>query len=64
MEKELYSAVNQNVKLIRQEGYTLPSYAMIGAELQNPSTGAIVAMYPGRGQNMSGEAVQDLRLST
>ena len=52
MEKELYSAVNQNVKLIRQEGYTLPSYAMIGAELQNPSTGAIVAMYPGRGQNM------------
>ena len=53
MEKEMYSAVDQNVKLIRAEGYTLPSYALIGAELQNPKTGAIVAMYPGRGQNMS-----------
>jgi membrane peptidoglycan carboxypeptidase len=51
-EVALYSAVNQNVKLIRQEGYRLPSYAMIGAELQNPGNGAIVAMYPGRGQNM------------
>jgi membrane peptidoglycan carboxypeptidase len=53
MEVELYDAVNENVKLIHEEGFTLPSYAMIGAELQNPSDGAIVAMYPGRGQNMS-----------
>src|SRR6516225_2765573 len=53
MELALYSAVNQNVKLIRQEGFTLPSYAMIGAELQNPANGAIIAMYPGRGQDMS-----------
>ena len=52
MEVALYSAVNQNLKLIRQEGYRLPSYAMIGAELQNPANGAIIAMYPGRGQNM------------
>jgi membrane peptidoglycan carboxypeptidase len=52
MEVALYQAVDENVKLIRQEGYTLPSYAMIGAELQNPANGAIIAMYPGRGQNM------------
>jgi membrane peptidoglycan carboxypeptidase len=52
MEVQLYSAVETNVKLIRQEGYTLPYYALIGAELQNPGNGAIVAMYPGRGQNM------------
>jgi membrane peptidoglycan carboxypeptidase len=66
MEVELYSAVNQNVKLIRQEGYTLPSYAMIGAELQDPGTGAIVAMYPGRGQNMTAKqcAIYKCNLNT
>jgi membrane peptidoglycan carboxypeptidase len=66
MEVALYSAVNQNVKLIRQEGYTLPPYAMIGAELQNPKTGAIIAMYPGRGQNMSAKkcAIYDCDLNT
>ncbi len=53
MEVQLYSAVDQNMRLIRQEGYTLPYYALIGAELQNPGNGAIVAMYPGQGQNMS-----------
>ena len=53
MEVALYKAVEQNVKLIHQEGFTLPWYAMIGAELQNPSNGGIVAIYPGRGQNMS-----------
>jgi membrane peptidoglycan carboxypeptidase len=52
MEVQLYSAVATNVRLIRQEGFTLPYYALIGAELQNPANGAIVAMYPGRGQNM------------
>jgi membrane peptidoglycan carboxypeptidase len=66
MEASLYKAVNENVKLIRQEGYSLPSYAMIGAELQNPATGAIVAMYPGRGQNMSAKqcAIYDCDLNT
>ncbi|HLH82785.1 MAG TPA: transglycosylase domain-containing protein [Trebonia sp.] len=53
MEVELYNAVNENIAAIKASGYSLPSYAMIGAELQNPSNGAIVAMYPGRGQNMS-----------
>jgi membrane peptidoglycan carboxypeptidase len=53
MEAQLYKAVEQNVKLIHQEGFTLPWYAMIGAELQNPGNGAIIAIYPGRGQNMT-----------
>ena len=53
MEVEMYHAVNENIAAIKASGYTLPSYALIGAELQNPSTGAIAAMYPGRGQNMS-----------
>jgi membrane peptidoglycan carboxypeptidase len=52
-EKQLYSAVNQNVELMKEEGGALPSYALIGAELQNPSNGAILAEYPGRGEDMS-----------
>jgi membrane peptidoglycan carboxypeptidase len=53
MMDELYSAVNQNKQLMAEDGGALPSYALIGAELQNPQTGAIVAMYPGPGQNYS-----------
>jgi membrane peptidoglycan carboxypeptidase len=53
MEVQLYSAVDQNETLMKQDGGALPPYALVGAELQNPATGAIVAMYPGRGQNMS-----------
>ena len=53
MEVEMYHAVNENIAAIKASGNTLPSYALIGAVLQNPNTGAIAAMYPGRGQNMS-----------
>jgi membrane peptidoglycan carboxypeptidase len=53
MEVEMYKAVDENEALMKQDGGALPSYALVGAELQNPATGAIVAMYPGRGQNMS-----------
>ena len=58
MEKEMYKAVNQNIAQMRRttEGGqpdTLPSWALIGAELQDPTTGAILAKYPGRGENMS-----------
>ena len=53
MEVEMYHAVNENIAAIKASGYTLPSYALIGAVLQNPDTGAIAAMYPGPGQNMS-----------
>jgi membrane peptidoglycan carboxypeptidase len=66
MEVKLYDAVNENVKLIHEEGFKLPSYALIGAELQNPSNGSIVAMYPGQGQNMSAAEckVHDCDLNT
>ncbi|MBV9383758.1 MAG: penicillin-binding protein [Streptosporangiaceae bacterium] len=53
MSAALYHAVNYNKMLMRQDGGALPWYALIGAELQNPQTGAIVAEYPGQGQNMS-----------
>jgi membrane peptidoglycan carboxypeptidase len=52
-EVALYRAVNANIKAIKASGFSLPYYALIGAELQNPNTGAIVAVYPGRGQNMT-----------
>jgi len=66
MEVEMYNAVNQNIAAIKASGYTLPSYALIGAELQNPNTGAIVAIYPGRGQNMSAQQckIYDCDLNT
>ncbi|MBO0802789.1 MAG: penicillin-binding protein, partial [Nocardiopsaceae bacterium] len=51
-EKKLYTAVNDNINLIKSEGYTLPSYAMIGAEAINPSNGGIQAIYPGPGMNL------------
>jgi membrane peptidoglycan carboxypeptidase len=57
-EVAMYDAVNQNIAAIKASGYSLPSYALIGAELQNPNTGAIVGMYPGRGQNMSAKQCQ------
>jgi membrane peptidoglycan carboxypeptidase len=52
-EVALYRAVNENIKAIKASGFSLPYYALIGAELQNPNSGAIVAIYPGRGQNMT-----------
>ena len=53
MEVEMYKAVNENLADVTATGGELPSYVMVGAELQNPSNGQIIAMYPGRGQNMS-----------
>jgi membrane peptidoglycan carboxypeptidase len=51
-EHRLYQAVNYNIGQIRAQGYTLPSYAMIGAEEQNPANGDIEAIYPGPGMNL------------
>jgi membrane peptidoglycan carboxypeptidase len=56
MEAEIYNAVNQNMAQLSAEGSdtsTLPPWALIGAEVQDPSNGQIVAEYPGRTQNMS-----------
>jgi len=66
MEVEMYHAVNENIAAIKASGNSLPSYAMIGTVLQNPSTGAIGAMYPGRGQNMSASQckIYDCQLNT
>ncbi len=48
----LYRAVNQNEKQMATDGGALPWYALVGAELQNPQTGAIVAFYGGVGANV------------
>jgi membrane peptidoglycan carboxypeptidase len=48
----LYKAVDANEKLMAAGGKALPWYAHVGAVLQDPQTGAILAMYPGPGQNM------------
>jgi membrane peptidoglycan carboxypeptidase len=51
-EAELYRAVNKNMAQMKADGGALPSYAMIGAELQDPRNGRIIALYPGRGETM------------
>jgi membrane peptidoglycan carboxypeptidase len=58
--KQLYAAVDQNVtqmdadgKYSDAPGTEFESYMHVGAVLENPATGAIEAMYPGPGQNMS-----------
>jgi membrane peptidoglycan carboxypeptidase len=59
MEKEMYNAVNTTLSSANLQGApgsavsARPSWAHVGAELQDPKTGAIIAMYPGPGQNMS-----------
>ena len=50
MEEGLYNAVNTNVAQMTADGGPLPSYALIGAELQNPGNGQIIAIYPGVGE--------------
>jgi membrane peptidoglycan carboxypeptidase len=47
MEQELYRAVDQNLARMRDDGTPLPWYAHVGAVLEKPGTGAILAMYPG-----------------
>jgi membrane peptidoglycan carboxypeptidase len=61
MQREMYNAVNTTLSSsnLQQNGSqlsSLPPWAMTGAEVQDPKTGAIVALYPGRGQNMSASA--------
>jgi membrane peptidoglycan carboxypeptidase len=51
-EVQLYKAVNKNMAQMKADGGALPTYAMVGAELQDPKTGRIIAMYPGRGETM------------
>jgi membrane peptidoglycan carboxypeptidase len=57
-EQALYNAVNTTLSSssLQNEGSQfskLPPWVMTGAEAQDPSNGAIVAVYPGKGQNQS-----------
>ena len=47
MMNALYATVKQNEKLMAADGKALPWYAHVGAVLEQPGTGAIVAMYSG-----------------
>ena len=47
MMRALYATVSQSEKLMKLDGKALPWYAHIGAVLEQPGTGAIVAMYSG-----------------
>ncbi|HEX4256314.1 MAG TPA: transglycosylase domain-containing protein [Streptosporangiaceae bacterium] len=53
MMDDLYHAVNVNEKQMAADGGALPSYAMVGAELQDPQTGTIAAFYGGPGEHVS-----------
>jgi membrane peptidoglycan carboxypeptidase len=47
MMNALYATVKQNEKLMAADGKALPWYAHVGAVLEQPGTGAIIAMYSG-----------------
>jgi membrane peptidoglycan carboxypeptidase len=57
MEKELYNAVDTNLSarsISETSGATvssLPPWALVGAELEDPNTGQVIAEYPGKGQS-------------
>jgi len=59
MMDQLYSAVNQNEKLMAADGGALPWYGLVGAELQDPQTGAILAFYGGPGENVPARYCHD-----
>jgi membrane peptidoglycan carboxypeptidase len=51
MMTELYRSVAQVKQMMRDDGQPLPEWAHIGAVLEKPGTGAILAMYAGPGYN-------------
>jgi membrane peptidoglycan carboxypeptidase len=69
-EAALYKAVNENLnsQSIRNTPQatvtSLPPWALVGAELQNPKTGEIIAEYPGKGQNLTGSQCQACMVNT
>ena len=60
MMDRLYAAVNTNEKQMAEDGGALPSYALVGAEEQDPQTGAIIAFYGGVGANASAKECHKL----
>src|ERR1700722_13375478 len=59
MEAEMYKAVDEDLTAVSISGTkgatvsSLPAWALVGAELQDPKTGQVLAEYPGKGQDMS-----------
>ncbi|MCW2934074.1 MAG: Penicillin-binding protein [Actinomycetia bacterium] len=51
-EAELNSAVRQNEQQMAADGGQLPTYARVGAELEDPQNGDILAIYGGPGMNL------------
>jgi membrane peptidoglycan carboxypeptidase len=47
MMKELYASIAQDERQMRADGTPLPKFAHVGAILEKPGTGAILAMYGG-----------------
>ena len=62
MMNALYATVSQNEKLMAADGKALPRYAHVGAVLEQPGTGAIVAMYSGPSYSAAGEVLPADRL--
>jgi membrane peptidoglycan carboxypeptidase len=58
MMNALYATVNQNEALMKASGAKLPLYAHIGAVLEQPGTGAIVAMYSGPSYSLPAKQCQ------
>ena len=56
MMKALYQTVAQEKQAMTAGGHPLPGYARIGAVLQNPNTGSIVAMYGGPSYSLNPKA--------
>jgi membrane peptidoglycan carboxypeptidase len=69
-EAALYKAVSENLnsQSIRNTSQatvtSLPPWALVGAELQNPKTGEIIAEYPGKGQTLTGSQCQACMVNT
>ena len=54
----LYKAVVANKAQMKADGRALPSYAYIGAVLERPTDGSILAVYGGPGYNSNAKACQ------
>jgi membrane peptidoglycan carboxypeptidase len=63
MMNALYRAVNENKQQMKNGGAALPWYAHVGAVLEKPGAGAILAMYAGPGYNARNCAKLDCQLN-
>ena len=58
MMRGLYKAVNENKAQMRADGQPFPSYAYIGAVLERPTDGSILAVYGGPGYTSDSKKCQ------